>query len=103
MLHHARLLVIGFFNQKTIVLDDFDRLFLSGSPGARSWYANISANGEVTLHVKRGATADIPMRGRPITEETERRELIPHILPEGRNLDEWVAGSPLVPGAGGVF
>src|SRR5262245_24645116 len=34
MLHDARLLIVGFFDQKTVVFDNFDRGWL-GSPGSR--------------------------------------------------------------------
>src|SRR6476660_10588780 len=34
MLHHARLLIVGLFDQKTVVFDNFDRAGL-GSPGSR--------------------------------------------------------------------
>lgn len=76
------------------------RIFLSGSPGRRDWYANLLANHEFTFHLKGSAQADLPARARPITDEVERREVIAVILDDlGRGygaLDEWVAGSPLV-------
>ena len=54
----------------------------------------------VTFHLKGSARADLPAVARPITEEAERREVIVGILDDlGRtpgDLDEWVAGSPLV-------
>jgi deazaflavin-dependent oxidoreductase (nitroreductase family) len=75
------------------------RLFLSGSPGRRDWYANLVANPEFTFHLKGSVQADLPARARPITDEAERREVVAGILDElGRgsgNLDQWVASSPL--------
>ncbi len=75
------------------------RVFLSGSPGTRDWYANLLANPEFTFHLKGSVQADLPARARPITDEPERREVIAGILEElGRgsgNLERWVAGSPL--------
>jgi len=75
------------------------RTFLSGSPGSRDWYANLVANPEFTFHLKGSAQADLPAVARPITDETERREVIAGILEDlGRtpgDLEEWVAGSPL--------
>jgi deazaflavin-dependent oxidoreductase (nitroreductase family) len=75
------------------------RIFLSGSPGTRHWYANLVAHPEFTFHLKGSAQADLPAVARPITDEAERREVITGILQElGRgygSVDEWVASSPL--------
>jgi deazaflavin-dependent oxidoreductase (nitroreductase family) len=75
------------------------RIFLSGSPGTRDWYANLLANPEFTFHLKGSAQADLPALARPITEEPERREVIAGILEDlGRgsgDFEEWVASSPL--------
>jgi deazaflavin-dependent oxidoreductase (nitroreductase family) len=75
------------------------RVFLSGSPGSRDWFANLLANPEFTFHLKGSVQADLPARARPITDEAERREVISGILEDlGRGYggaDQWVAGSPL--------
>jgi deazaflavin-dependent oxidoreductase (nitroreductase family) len=76
------------------------RIFLSGSPGTRDWYANLRVNPEFTFHLKGSVQADLPAIALPITDEAERREVIAGILAElGRgygSLDDWVARSPLV-------
>jgi hypothetical protein len=103
------------------------KLYRSGSPGRRDWYANIAARPELTtpsassllrlgprlaaslqpfpsaskftLHLKRSAVADLPARGRPVTEPDERRRVLGEIvrgLGSGPNLDAWIARSPLV-------
>lgn len=74
------------------------RVFITGRPGKRSWYANMRAHPEVTLHVKRGATADIATRARVVTAEAERREVLAPIVAslENATLDEWLADAPLV-------
>jgi deazaflavin-dependent oxidoreductase (nitroreductase family) len=76
------------------------RVFLSGSPGTRDWYANLRVNPEFTFHLKGSAQADLPAVAHPITDEAERREVIRGILEElGRgsgDVDEWVARSPLI-------
>jgi deazaflavin-dependent oxidoreductase (nitroreductase family) len=71
------------------------RIFISGRPGKRSWYANILANPDVTIHVKRGATADIPTRGRAITDRNEKRTVLA-LFTAPDALDAWVDGAPLV-------
>jgi deazaflavin-dependent oxidoreductase (nitroreductase family) len=75
------------------------KLYLSGSPGRRDWFANIAAHPHFTLHLKRSAVADLPARGRPVTEPDERRRVLAEIvrgLGGSRNLDAWIARSPLV-------
>jgi deazaflavin-dependent oxidoreductase (nitroreductase family) len=75
------------------------RTYLSGAPGRRAWLANLHANPEFTLHLKGSVRADVPAIARPITDEAERREVIPGILAElGRTPSEpedWIARSPL--------
>jgi deazaflavin-dependent oxidoreductase (nitroreductase family) len=48
---------------------DGDRLYLTGSPGRRDWYANLRANRAFTLHLKRGIEADVPARALPIEDQ----------------------------------
>src|SRR5262245_26233695 len=58
------------------------RVFLSGSPGTRDWYANLLVDPEFTFHLKGSVQADLPARARPITDEPERREVIAGIIEE---------------------
>ena len=39
-----------------------DRIYLTGSPGRRDWYANLLANPEFTFHLKQSVGADLPAR-----------------------------------------
>src|ERR1043166_4722793 len=41
-------------------------LYLTGSPGRRDWYANLKAEPAFTVHLKRGAQADLSARARLI-------------------------------------
>ena len=81
-----------------------DRLVISGSPGRpRGWYANLRANPEFTIHLKKGVHADLSARATPVLDEAERRAIMLEMTrhdPRRRdiNIDEWVAGSPLVNG-----
>ena len=74
------------------------RIYITGSPGSRSWHANMVAHPEFTFHLKESVRADLPARARPITDEAERRQVFAGILRKlGRSdLDEWVENSPLV-------
>lgn len=75
------------------------RLFITGLPGKRDWYANLVAKPEFTFHLKESLSADLPATARPITTETERREILTKILHKLDRLPEleaWVKNSPLV-------
>ena len=81
------------------------RIYLTGSPGARDRYANLVAHPDFTFHLKESVAADLPARARPITDVTEKREVLARILARlgqgeepqrRRDLDTWVARSPLV-------
>jgi deazaflavin-dependent oxidoreductase (nitroreductase family) len=75
------------------------RLYITGTPGPRSWYANLLANPDFTFHLKRSVLVDLPARARPITEADERREVLGALherLDVGGTLEEWLASSPLV-------
>jgi len=71
-------------------------VYLTGSPGRRDWYANLKANPELVVHVKRGEQVDLPARARPIEDPAERREVLERLLSSTRyDLEEWIARSPL--------
>lgn len=72
------------------------RVFLTGSPGRRDWYANLKANPELVVHAKRGDPVDLPARAQPIEDPAERREVFGRLLASTRyDLEEWIARSPL--------
>ena len=75
------------------------RIVLSGLPGKRSWYANLLANPRFTFHLKGAAArADLPAVARIISEDAERRAVMPRIAAvwRRRDLEEMVALSPLI-------
>jgi deazaflavin-dependent oxidoreductase (nitroreductase family) len=79
------------------------RVYLTGTPGPRDWLANLQADPRMTLHVKEGAQADLPARAEIIADAAERRRVMGAIMrgnawfaAQQFDLDEWVAGSPLV-------
>jgi deazaflavin-dependent oxidoreductase (nitroreductase family) len=84
-----------------IVLHNIDgRLYISGQPSRtrRSWLANLDANPTLTLHVKRGARADLPATAREITAPTERRQVLEHVARNWKrdDVDTMMQYSPLI-------
>ena len=76
-----------------------DQLYLTGSPGKRSWYANVLATPEFKLHLKRDVVADLDAYAMPVLDDTERRRVFRVILENtGRaeQLEERMTSSPLV-------
>lgn len=74
-------------------------LYLTGTPGRRGWYANLLRTPEFIFHLKASARADLTARARAIVDVEERREVLTRILENlgaWRNLEAWVANSPLV-------
>jgi deazaflavin-dependent oxidoreductase (nitroreductase family) len=72
------------------------RFWLTGSPGARDWYANMLADPEFTLHLN---GMDLKVRGRPVTDPDERARVFGAIVEKlswAESLESWLAGSPLV-------
>ncbi|MFQ5908753.1 MAG: nitroreductase/quinone reductase family protein [Thermoplasmata archaeon] len=75
------------------------RLYITGTPGRRGWYANLLHHREFTFHLKGGVRADLQATATPIVDLTERRGVLSRILAKlgaSRQLEAWVAGSPLV-------
>ena len=80
--------------------------YLLGRPGPkRDWEANIEANPEFTLHLKRGVKADIPAIGESEPDKAERRKILLRALIESWNsdperseaaVDRWVEQSPFI-------
>jgi hypothetical protein len=75
------------------------RLYITGTPGKRDWYANLQAYPEFTFHLKGRVRADLPARATPILERAQRRAVLVRILESlghGEALEAWVRESPLV-------
>ena len=84
-----------------IVMHNIDgRLYISGQPSRsrRSWLANLDANPKFTLHVKRGARADLPGTAREITDPKERRQILEYVARNWKrtDVDTMVTYSPLI-------
>ena len=76
------------------------RIYISGQPRRerRSWLANLEADPNFIFHLKGQVIADLPARARIITEEAERREILPHVARAWRvrDVEPMVAYSPLI-------
>lgn len=77
-------------------------VYLSGMPGRRGWAANLEAEPAFTFHLKNGFEADLPARASEVVDEAERRRILTALLDDlgsvsstPRDLEAWVAGSPL--------
>jgi deazaflavin-dependent oxidoreductase (nitroreductase family) len=90
-----------------IYFHQFDgEYYLTGRHGAkRDWEANIIANPEFTLHLKRGTTADVSVVGEPEPDSAERARILRRALIESwdsppdrvdKALHKWVDGSPFI-------
>lgn len=90
-----------------IYFHQFDgEYYLTGRHGGkRHWEANIIANPEFTLHLKRGVQADIPVVGEPEPDPEERARILRRALIESWDsppdrvetaLHKWVEGSPFI-------
>lgn len=77
------------------------RIYITGTPGARDWYANLLATPRFVFHLKQGTTADLPARARPITGAAERRAILSDpsmswYWDRAGGVEPLVDGSPLV-------
>ena len=77
------------------------RILITGSPGARGWYANMRANPNFTWHFKQSLTRDISAVATPITDEGERRALFARMMEVEERMahvevDDWAKRSALV-------
>jgi len=89
----------GLPRRVELVFHNIDgRVYISGLPGRRSWYANLVANPRMTFHLKRVVQADLSATARPITEPTERRVIMEQVARNWNrtDVDRMMAHSPLV-------
>jgi F420H(2)-dependent quinone reductase len=75
------------------------RIYISGLPGQRDWYANLVDDPEFVFHLKETAQIDLPARARLVTDPPERRRVLYELLAGlGRDadLESWAATSPII-------
>lgn len=74
------------------------RLYISGMPGfKRSYIANLTADPHFTFHLKEGVSADLAATARVITDDAERREVLPAVarIWKRDDIDIMIESSPL--------
>lgn len=76
-----------------------NRIYISGLPGKRGWYANLLANPAFVFHLKQSVQADIPAEAIPITDTDRRKEVLTRIVAKWKRshqVEAFLKGSPLV-------
>ena len=90
----------GHPRRKEIWFHNIDgRFFITGTPGHRDWYANMLSHPEFTFHLKQTVRADLAARATPVRDINVKRDIISRIHQKtsgNRDLEAWVASSPLV-------
>ncbi|MEM7333186.1 MAG: nitroreductase/quinone reductase family protein [Chloroflexota bacterium] len=77
------------------------RIYITGTPGTRHWYANMLANPRITFHLKQSVTADLPATVHPITDNAARRQIFSDPVmrwyhQRAQDIEALVERSPLV-------
>lgn len=76
--------------------------FLTGRPGTpRSWYANIAANPDVTVHLKKSLERDVPTTASVVRDEADRRRVFALMLEREERMahvdvDAWTEAAALI-------
>jgi len=77
-----------------------DRFFITGTPGRRDWLANLRANPELVVHLKRNAALDLAARATEVTDEATRRLVIEHLAASWyrgqTSIEDLVSNAPMV-------
>ena len=76
------------------------RIYISGIPRRekRDWLMNLEARPDLIFHLKGRVKADLVAQARVITDEAERREVLPHVARTWKrnDLEAMVRYSPLI-------
>jgi deazaflavin-dependent oxidoreductase (nitroreductase family) len=82
------------------MLDVDGRFFITGTPGRRDWLANVMADPDLVVHLKRRAHVDLEARATPVTDPAIRRRVLEHLAARWyrtqADLDDLVATAPMV-------
>ena len=75
------------------------RVYITGTPGTRTWIANLKADPSMPFHLKRGLSADLSASARIVTDEAERRAVATAACTAWNRpgqIEDFVAGSPVI-------
>ena len=77
------------------------RYYITGTPGLRDWYANLTAQARFTVHLKESIQADLAATARLITNIYERRLILADPAMswyhnQVDSLEDLIQGSPLI-------
>ena len=77
------------------------RIYITGTPGPRDWYANLLENPAFIFHLKESVRADLSARARFVLDPAERRAILSDptmawYQEQVSSLEELVTGSPLI-------
>ena len=76
------------------------RFFITGTPGPRAWLANLTADPNLIVHLKRRAHIDLEARATRVTDAATRRRVLEHLAASWYRsqvpVDELVATAPMV-------
>jgi deazaflavin-dependent oxidoreductase (nitroreductase family) len=77
-------------------------IVLTGTPGPRSWLANLRVHPLAVLHL-RDPARDLPVLAREVTSPAQRRRIAeeagrlqPWYAAQPYSMDDWVTGAPMV-------
>ena len=77
-------------------------LYITGTPGTRDWYANLTADPDFTFHLKGSVRADLPAKAILIRDKTSRQKFFDQLKEQWPSqlsqvdVGAWIEGSPLV-------
>jgi deazaflavin-dependent oxidoreductase (nitroreductase family) len=76
------------------------RIFITGTPGPRDWYANLLAEPALVMHLKESTAADLAAHAAVVLDQPTRRMVIEHASAEWyrsqADVDDLVAHAPMV-------
>ncbi len=76
------------------------RIFITGTPGPRDWYANLRADDALIVHLKESVRADLPAQAHVVEDLAIRRLVFEHPSAAWYRsqapLDELIATAPMV-------
>ncbi len=82
------------------VLNVDGRIFITGTPGPRDWYANLQADQALTFHLKESMRADLPARAHVVNDRAIRQLVFEHPSAAWYRsqtpVDELIATAPMV-------